>query len=203
MSNAFWDQRYAGADLAYGESPNDFLAQMADRLPTTGRALDIGAGEGRNALFLAARGLDVLAVDQSAVGMDKAQRRARERGLKLRAQAADLHDFDADDCSFDVISSIFVHLPRSLRARVHERIGAWLKSGGVYVLEAYAPNQIARNTGGPKDPSLLASLEVILGELAVNGRLEIEHHAALVRNVSEGQFHTGEASVVQVLARKR
>lgn len=203
MSSTFWDQRYAGDDLVYGELPNDFLAQMADRLPKAGRALDIGAGEGRNALFLAASGLDVLAVDQSAVGMEKAQRRARERGLKLRAQAANLQDFDADDCSFDVISSIFVHLPGAIRARVHKRIGAWLTPGGVYVLEAYAPDQIARSTGGPKDPALLASLETILDELDAARGLEIEHRAALLRNVSEGQFHTGEASVVQVLARKR
>ena len=200
MSNTFWDQRYSGDDLAYGEAPNEFLSLTADHLPNRGRALDIGAGEGRNALFLAFRGLDVLAVDQSEVGMHKAQCLAQERGLTLRAQAVDLQDFDAEHDSFDVISSIFVHLPATLRAAVHKRVGAWLKPGGVFLLEAYAPNQIARGTGGPKDPSLLASLEVILSEL---DGLEIEHQAALVRNVCEGRFHTGEASVVRVLARKR
>ncbi|HZW10438.1 MAG TPA: class I SAM-dependent methyltransferase [Phycisphaerales bacterium] len=199
MSSAFWDERYAGDNLVYGAAPNDFLVQMADRLPSEGHALDIGAGEGRNALFLASRGLNVLAVDQSQVGMRKAQRLARERGLKLRTLAADLQEFDAEPGSFDVVSSIFVHLPTSLRASVHERVRSWLKPGGVFLLEAYAPDQIARETGGPKDPSLLASLEVILGELA---GLRIEHQAALVRIVSEGRFHTGEASVVQVLARK-
>ncbi|MGH7131725.1 MAG: SAM-dependent methyltransferase [Phycisphaerales bacterium] len=200
MSTTFWDQRYASDDLVYGEAANDFLAAMADRLPKTGRALDIGAGEGRNALFLASVGLDVLAVDQSAVGMVKAQRRAADRGLKLRTQAADLRDFEIDHCSFDVVSSIFVHLPTSLRATVHKHVEAWLKPGGVFVLEAYSPDQLKRSTGGPKDPALLAPLEVILSELA---GLEILHQAALVRKVSEGQSHTGEASVVQVLARKR
>jgi SAM-dependent methyltransferase len=200
MSSTFWDQRYSGDDLAYGGAPNEFLAHMADRLPSVGRALDIGAGEGRNALFLASRGLHVLAVDQSQVGMQKAQRLAHERGLTLRTQAADLRDFDAEPNSFDVVSSIFVHLPAALRAAVHGRVGAWLKPGGVFLLEAYAPDQLERGTGGPKDPLLLASLEVIVGEL--HG-LEIEHQGALVRNVSEGRFHTGEASVVQVLARRR
>ncbi len=199
MSSTFWDQRYAGDALAYGEQANGFLTHVADRLPSQGHALDIGAGEGRNALFLASRGLKVLAVDQSEVGMHKAERRARERGLGLRTRAVDLQDFDAEHGSFDVVSSIFVHLPATLRAAVHTRITAWLKPGGVFVLEAYAPDQIARGTGGPKDPLLLASLEVILAEL--NG-LRIEHQAALERNVSEGRFHTGEASVVQVLARK-
>ena len=95
MANTFWDQRYSGDELAYGSAPNEFLSAMADQLPSVGRALDIGAGEGRNALFLASRGLDVLAVDQSEVGMLKAQRLAHERGLTLRAQAADLRDFEA------------------------------------------------------------------------------------------------------------
>jgi SAM-dependent methyltransferase len=200
MSNIFWNERYSGDELAYGAAPNEFLSSMAGRLPTSGDALDIGAGEGRNALFLASRGLNVLAVDQSDAGMQKAQRLAGERGLALRTQVMDLQEFDAERNSFDVISSIFVHLPRALRAAVHKRARAWLKPGGVFLLEAYAPDQIERSTGGPKDPSLLASLDVILGEL---DGLEIEHQAALVRNVCEGRFHTGEASVVQVLARKR
>jgi SAM-dependent methyltransferase len=199
MSTALWDDRYAAEGLVYGDAPNDFLAQMAARFPTSGTALDIGAGEGRNALFLASRGLDTLAVDQSSVGMHKAERRAHERGLKLRTQAADLADFDAPPNSFDVISSIFVHLPAALRATVHRRLNSWLKPGGLFILEAYAPDQLARNTGGPKDPALLAPLDTILTELQ---GLKIEHSAALVRTVSEGQFHTGEASVIQVLARK-
>lgn len=199
MSSTFWNERYAGEGLVYGDAPNDFLARMAERFPPRGSALDIGAGEGRNALFLASRGLDVLAVDQSEVGMQKAQRLASERGLTLRTRAADLQEFDAEAESLDVVSSIFVHLPAALRAAVHERVRTWLKPGGVFVLEAYAPDQIGRGTGGPSDPSLLASLETIVGELK---GLEIEHRAALVRNVTEGRFHTGEASVVQVVARK-
>jgi cyclopropane fatty-acyl-phospholipid synthase-like methyltransferase len=199
MSSSFWDERYAGDELVYGEAPNEFLASMADRLPINGQALDIAAGEGRNALFLASRGLDVFAMDQSAVGMQKAERLAHQRGLRLRTQAIDLQDFIAAPNSFDVVSSIFVHLPRELGAVVHQRVRSWLKPGGVFLLEAYAPDQIERDTGGPKDPSLLAPLEVILAEL---DGLEIEHQAALVRNVTEGPFHTGDASVVQVLARK-
>ncbi len=200
MSITFWDERYSGEDLAYGKAPNDFITNMVDRLPKVGQALDIGAGEGRNALYLASRGLNVLAIDQSEVGIRKAQRLAQERGLMLRAQTADLQDFDAAPNSVDLVTSIFVHLPSTLRAAVHQRVKSWLKPGGVFLLEAYAPDQIERDTGGPRDPSRLAPLDVIVSEL---DGLEIEHQAALVRNVSEGQFHTGEASVVQVLARKR
>jgi SAM-dependent methyltransferase len=199
MTRDFWNDRYSGPGLAYGERPNEFLVQMAGRFPERGFALDLGAGEGRNALFLASRGLDVLAVDQSEVGMHKAERLARQRGLTLRTRAVDLGEFEAEENFLDVVSSIFVHLPGALRAAVHSGVRGWLKPGGLFVLEAYAPDQIERGTGGPKDPALLAPLEVILEEL--NG-LEIEHRAALVRDVGEGRFHSGEASVVQVVARK-
>jgi hypothetical protein len=131
--------------------------------------------------------------------LQKARRLAEERRLMLRTQVVDLQDFDGEPHSFDVVSSIFCHLPALLRASVHKRVAAWLKPGGMFIFEAYAPDQIERGTGGPKDPALLASLKTILGELA---GLEIEHQADLVRNVTEGNFHTGEASVVQIVARK-
>lgn len=199
MTRDFWNERYAAKELIYGAAPNDFLAAMSGRFPRPGRALDLAAGEGRNALYLASLGLDVLAMDQSEVGMAKARSLADERGLNLTTQVADLADFDPPPGSFDVVSSIFVHLPTPLRASVHRRVKAWLKPGGHFILEAYAPDQIHRNTGGPKDPALLAPLETIVAEL---DGLEIQHRAALLRTVAEGQFHTGEASVVQVLARK-
>ncbi|MCY2968955.1 MAG: class I SAM-dependent methyltransferase [Planctomycetota bacterium] len=199
MSSSFWDQRYAGDELAYGEPPNEFLLSWSNQLPRAGSAVDLGAGEGRNALFLASLGLDVLAVDQSVVGMRKAARLADERGLRLRTQEIDLADFDVEHNSVDVVSSIFVHLPATLRATVHQRVAAWLRPGGLFVLEAYAPDQIGRGTGGPRDVELLAPLETVVSEL--HG-LKIEHQAALVRNVTEGRLHTGMASLVQVVARK-
>lgn len=200
MSSAFWNDRYAAADCVYGEAPNEFLVAMSPRLPKAGRALDIGAGEGRNALFLASLGLGVLAVDQSEVGLAKAQRLARERGLRLGTQAADLADFTAEPGSLDLVTSIFCHLPAALRQAVHARVHDWLRPGGLLLIEAYAPEQLRRDTGGPKDPALLASLDTLLSELSP---FEILHHAALTRVVAEGRFHRGEASVVQVLARKR
>ena len=107
--------------------------------------------------------------------------------------------FDAEPGSVDVVTSFFVHLPPELRGAVHRRVAAWLRAGGLFVLEAYAPEQIGRGTGGPSDPARLASLEVLRREL---GGLVVEHGAALERDVSEGSSHTGEASVVQILARK-
>lgn len=210
-THAFWDERYGAEGLVYGAVANEFLVwvvgdRMAGGRPAKGpdgvvigRALDIGAGEGRNALYLASVGFDVTAVDQSAVGMAKAARLAAERGLSLATAAADLRDFEVEAGSMDLVSSIFVHMPREVRARVHGRLASWLRPGGVFVLEAYGPEQLARGTGGPKDAALLAPLETIVSELA---GLEVVHRAATVRAVNEGVFHTGEASVVQAVARR-
>ncbi len=116
---------------------------------------------------------------------------------------ADLNEFDPPPASFDVISSIFVHLPSPLRSRVLRRLVSWLRPGGVFILEAYAPDQIRRGTGGPKDPDMLAPLGAILADLrAGDPSITVIHEASLVRNVIEGAHHSGESSVVQVIAKK-
>lgn len=84
-----WDERYGAAGYAYGTEPNGFLAAKADLLPT-GRLLCIGEGEGRNAVWLAGKGQEVTAVDASAVGLNKAQRLAAERGVRIATVHADL-----------------------------------------------------------------------------------------------------------------
>ncbi len=204
MTSSFWNERYGGEGLVYGEEPNTFLSGSVEHLPKSGMALDLGAGEGRNALFLASIGLETTAIDQSEVGLAKAGRRARERGLSLRTRVVDLNDYSPGAASFDVVTSIFVHLPSGLRSRVLRGVVSWLRPGGVFVLEAYAPDQIERDTGGPKDPDMLASLESIVGDLrGGDPSIGIVHQAALVRDVIEGAHHSGESSVVQVIARRR
>src|SRR4051812_6310951 len=77
-----WDQRYSAAGDVYGTEPNDFLAAHVDAIPA-GPVLELGCGEGRNAVFLAGRGYEVTAVDQSAAGLRKAERLAVDRGVSL------------------------------------------------------------------------------------------------------------------------
>ena len=199
MSAPFWNDRYSTNGLVYGSAPNEFLVEAARLFPKQGKAIDLGAGEGRNAIYLASLGLDVLAVDQSEVGLRKAERLAGERGLRVATRAVDLRDFDVEPGSLDVVSSIFVHLPRELRETVHRRVVGWLRSGGVFVLESYAPEQLHRDTGGPKDPDMLPPVETLEKELT---GLALVHRASVVRTVIEGDFHSGESAVVQIIGRK-
>ena len=92
--------------------------------------------------------------------------------------------------------SIFCHLPRRVRVPLYAAVVRGLRPGGVLVLEAYTPKQIGRGTGGPKDPDMLVSLAELTEELA---GLEFVHARELDRDVREGAYHTGVASVVQIV----
>ncbi len=89
MDATGWDERYAASGLVWSSGPNRTVADEVGGL-TAGTALDLGAGEGRNALWLAEQGWTVTAVDFSAVGLDKARAIARQRRLQLTTAVADV-----------------------------------------------------------------------------------------------------------------
>jgi SAM-dependent methyltransferase len=193
-----WDERYRGPDYAYGTEPNDFLVATADQLPA-GRVLCLGEGEGRNAVWLAGRGLEVTAVDASGVGLEKARRLAAERGVAVDTVHADLATFTLEPGAWDAVVSIFCHLPPALRADVHRRAVAGLRPGGVLLLEAYTPRQLDLGTGGPPVAELMMDADTLRAELA---GLDFLHLEELERDIREGAFHAGVGAVVQVLGRK-
>lgn len=196
--SAFWDERFARPGYAYGEAPNDFLVEALPRL-TRGRALSLGEGEGRNAMFLARNGFEVTAVDASSVGLAKARARAEAEGLAITTVHADLATWRPAAEHFDVVVAIFCHLPPALRREVHRAALAALRPGGAVVIEAYTPAQIAHGTGGPKDPSLLYTLDALREDLA---GADLEVAVERERVIHEGALHDGVSAVVQVLARR-
>jgi SAM-dependent methyltransferase len=193
-----WDERYSEPGYVYGTEPNGFLASVTDRVPR-GRVLSLGEGEGRNAVHLALGGRDVVAVDASQVGLEKAERLASERGTAITTVRADLRDYPIEPGGWDAVVSIFCHLPPDLRARVHASAVAGLRPGGVFILEAYTPQQLEFGTGGPRTPDLLMRLEDLEAELR---GLELSIARECVREVREGRYHTGPGAVVQVLGVK-
>jgi SAM-dependent methyltransferase len=193
-----WDQRYASETYAYGTEPNDYLVRMAPRL-LPGNLLSIGEGEGRNAVWLAQQGFEVTAVDSSRVGLQKAERLAAARGVSLHAVHADLAAFDLQPGSWDNIVSIFCHLPPGLRTDVHRRAVEALRPGGLFLIEAYTPEQLEYATGGPPVAEMMMDLQSLKAELP---GLEFLHAEELYREVHEGEFHNGVGAVVQVLARR-
>lgn len=193
-----WDERYAADEYVYGTEPNDFLRAAVPNVPR-GRALCLGEGEGRNAVFLAQQGFEVLAVDSSAVGLQKAQRLAQDRGVQIETLVADLADYVIESGAWDLITSIFCHVPPPVRRRLHAGVVAGLRPGGVFVLEAYTPAQLEWGTGGPPVAELMMTRDALVEEL---DGLEFEEAVEREREVIEGLLHTGRGAVVQILARK-
>lgn len=192
-----WNERYAEDGFAYGTLPNDFLKQHASRL--SGPVLNLAEGEGRNAVYLASLGLVVTGVDGSEVGLRKAGELASRHQVTVHTVVSDLSVYDPGSERFHSIVSIFAHMPPDVRRRVHALASSWIKPGGVFLLEAYTPAQSSRPTGGPRDPEWCMSVASLRREL--NGfRFELLHE--LDRDVIEGRYHTGPASVVQMIAIK-
>ena len=193
-----WDLRYSEPGYAYGTEPNAFLREVAARIPA-GPVLSLAEGEGRNAVFLAGLGHAVTAVDASAVGLAKAEALARERGVRIATQVADLAEYPIEPRAWSGIVSIFAHFPPALRRRLYAAAAAGLCPGGVLVVEAYTPRQLAFGTGGPRDAALLVTLADLRAELP---GLEFAIGREVERDVTEGKYHGGRASVVQALARR-
>lgn len=193
-----WDERYAEPGFAYGSGPNDFIAAVADRIPD-GPVLCLAGGEGRNAVFLAERGHDVTVVEQSGIGLAKAERLAMERGVQIRTITCNLRRYTVARQAWAGIVLVFAHLPPSLRKQVHAGVVEGLRPGGVLLLEAYTREQLTHGTGGPPVETLLFGLDDLRQEL---DGLVLEHAVEVVRDVVEGRYHTGPGAVVQVVARK-
>ncbi len=193
-----WEARYDTDSYVYGTAPNDFLRASVEQLPT-GTALCLAEGEGRNAVFLAQSGFEVHSVDLSQAGAAKTRRLAAQRGVRVHASVGDLATYDIGVERWDLIVSIFAHMPAAVRRDLHRRAVTALKPGGALVLEAYTPDQIGRGTGGPSVADMTMSLDLLSDELAP---LQFLHAAELEREVVEGDGHTGVGAVVQVIARK-
>ena len=193
-----WNERYGSDEYIYGTQPNIFLAENAKLL--TGPVLSLAEGEGRNAVFLASLGLEVLGVDGSEVGLAKARALAESRGADIKTEVADLATYEPPANCFGSVISIFAHLPSEIRRRLYCLVELSLKPGGIFLLEAYHKSQLSRNTGGPKDSDLLMArldLEDAFPNCDVILSQEIE------REVNEGRFHTVLASVVQFIAKRK
>lgn len=191
-----WDERYSAEGYAYGTKPNKFLEENVNSIPR-GRVLSLAEGEGRNAVFLAKQGYSVTAVDASLVGLSKARRLAEENGVVVEFIHADLADYDLGENKWDGVVSIFSPLPSSLRKQLHKKVEAGLRRGGVFLLEAYTPDQLKYGTGGGNSVDLMQSIKSLSLELA---GLKFKHLIELERDVIEGIYHTGIGAVVQAIA---
>jgi SAM-dependent methyltransferase len=154
MNSQEWDQRYATTDLVWGAGPNRFLVAEVEGLPP-GRALDLGCGEGRNAIWLAQRGWQVSGVDFSEAGLDKARHLAVERGVEVTWVRADLLDYQPDHGAFDLVIVMYIQLPAAQLADVMKRASTALAPGGTLLVVGHDLLNLSESHGGPQNPEVL------------------------------------------------
>ncbi len=197
--NDFWNQRFAEAEFAYGDAPHVSVCEQFCT-PGSGRVLCLAEGQGRNAVHLASLGYEVTALDFSEVGLQRAQELAARTGVVIQTLQADLSTYVFEPEAWDGIVSIFGHLPAPLRAQVNGQLRGALKPGGWLQLVGYHPKQLEYGTGGPQEPSMLYTVEVLKAELGPGWTYEV---AELVeRELEEGPYHRGMSAFVHLLARK-
>lgn len=189
-SAAFWDKRYGDTERLWAREPNAHLADFAARLPQ-GCALDIGAGEGRNAIWLARSGWQVTALDVSKVGLERAAARAAEEGVELECVAGDWRGYAASS-AFDLAVISFMHPGPDERSIMFEQAGAALVPGGhLFTIGVDLQEQGRR---GPPAPERLYTPERVREALAGFEVLRCE-------SVSyEGETRDGRRQVVDVIA---
>ncbi|MGB5893420.1 MAG: class I SAM-dependent methyltransferase, partial [Ignavibacteriaceae bacterium] len=154
----FWDERYSSIEFVYGTEPNIFFKDELDKLKI-GNILLLGEGEGRNAVYAAANGWNVDAVDFSMIAKEKALKLAEENSVSINYEITDLSEYKPKLNYYDSAAIIFLHLNPKIRSAVHSKVVDSLKPGGTLILEVYEKEQFGNDSGGPQNIDMLYSKE--------------------------------------------
>lgn len=194
----FWNNRYSSREFVYGKEPNAFFRQELSKLDP-GRILLPADGEGRNGVFAATRGWEVFAFDASSVAREKALKLAAERKVAIIYAVSTFEDFEWHGVDFDCLALIYAHMPGNMRKEYHRKFLKMLRKGGTVILEAFNKEQLGKATGGPQELDMLFSKEDLHRDFKKCSEIHIEE---LNTTLNEGKHHSGEASIVRLIAVK-
>ncbi len=195
-----WETRFGGPDFIFGKEPNHFLASCKMLLPRYGKALAIADGEGRNGVWLAEQGLDVVSLDFSESAQIKAAALARERGVDIALIRSDVQAWDYPADTFDVVIDIFTQFSSPAgRAEKWRGVLRTLKPNGLLILQGYTPKQLEYGTGGPKNVENLYTREMLQEAFSACREITITQEE---REMHEGAAHSGMSAVIGLTARK-
>ena len=188
MDAEAWDERYAASELVWSREPNQFVAaELADLPP--GTAVDLAAGEGRNAIWLASRGWSATAVDFSQVALDKGARLAED--LDVTWVCADATTWQAPR-PVDLVVMAYFQVPSADRRRAVRSAASMLRPGGTLLLVAHDSTNLTEGTGGPQDPAVLMTADDVVADL--DGiDVEVVRAERVAREVRSADEHGGEA----------
>jgi SAM-dependent methyltransferase len=195
-----WEKRFSPAEYVFGEEPNQFLVRNKHRLPKSGKVLAVSDGEGRNGVWLAEQGLDVVSMDFSPTAQEKARALAAKRGVKITTELADIFTYPWPEAAYDVIAVVFIqYMSPQERTQVFAGIARAVKPGGLLLLEGYTPKQVKYGTGGPKEPENMYTAALLEGAFGGFSRLDMAIYDA---ELHEGAGHGGVSALIDLVAVK-
>lgn len=215
MDAAGWNERYAKGQV-WSTEPNRFFVDAVRRhgldTPSPGqRAIDLGCGEGRNALWLAELGWSTTAVDFSSVAIERVAIGAGHRGVAVAGVVADLESYELGSRSWDLVAVVYVHWPSEIRLPWIRRVADAVAHGGALVIIGHDRTNITKGHGGPQNPDVLTTPDEQAADLRAAG-LDVVEARELLRSVtlepghgsplpaSAGQGSTTIAAETPVLA---
>jgi SAM-dependent methyltransferase len=201
FDQAFWDERYRSKDALWSGKPNVHLVQQTDGL-SPGTALDVGAGEGADAIWLAERGWRVTAVDLSPVALERAATQARrvseDVAERIAWVQADLTEWTPEPKGYDLVSSQYLHLPSGPRGSLFDHLATAVAPGGTLLIVGHHPSDLATTMPRPAEPDLFFTGDDIVAQLDPD-QWDIATNAALARTATDpdGQAVTIHDAVVR------
>ena len=197
-----WNQRYSGKELLWPQEPSEILKKEMAYIPP-GQALDLAAGEGRNAFFLAKQGWEVTAVDFSEVAVQKGRNLAAKLELPVKWEVQDLTAYRPAEGSYDCITIFYLHLPWEEFSEVLRRATAALKPQGVLLVVGHDSTNPEAGTGGPQNPDVLYSPADITALFSTIETLEVEQAERQRHALDHGEGVSGAAQIDCVVKARR
>jgi cyclopropane fatty-acyl-phospholipid synthase-like methyltransferase len=197
----FWNQRYSAPEYIFGTTPNRFLVSQQHLFKPGDRVLDLACGEGRNSVWLASLGCNVLGMDVSPLALTKARQLAADRGVTVTWQEGDVRSWRWQPDAFDAVVCIFIQFAEpAQRARLFSGFQTTLKPGGKLVLQGYTPKQVEYKTGGPPQAEHMYTTAMLRDAFAGLDIVHLQEHEDVL---SEGTKHVGRSALIDLVAYRR
>ena len=197
----FWNERFNKEIFIFGKEPNEYLVEKTNQyLKPKDKVLCIADGEGRNGVWLAKQGMQVVGFDASDIALAKAKQFSIDNQVEVEYSFSDTDSYAWQENTYDAVIGIFIQFADpAMRARIFENAYKTLKSGGLFILQGYTPKQLDYKTGGP---SLIEHLytEEMIRDLAK--QFEILELVSYEKALSEGPRHTGMSALLGFVAQK-
>ena len=188
-------------EFIFGKEPNEYLAlQAKTHLKPNQKVLCIADGEGRNGVWLAKQGMQVVGFDVSDIALKKAKQFAKENQVEIVYSLSDTDGFNWQENTYDAVIGIFIQFAEpQMRARIFQQAYKALKPGGIFILQGYTPKQLEYKTGGPSLIEHLYTEEMIRGLAKDFQILDLRSYE---KELNEGARHAGMSALLGLVAKK-